>query len=394
MKNQKFYLMPLFMIALSVFIIPFMHPADKVKAEDMETAEIITGQAIVPVPYSFPYEKVSDVIYTYDKKNKTITFSGSGELDWMPLEPYNDVTKIVIEEGITEIGWERYIGYFHGLEEISIPKSAQISTGVSIILTNPYLKRIYNNSSCEIKLSGTLHTGWNRWSKKPKIPFIWMVDGKKVTAIPPHSVADAIPKTYAITYDLNGGTRGKGEWFYQYRYGVVQDLPKPEKKGWLFAGWKIDDGEFATKVYSKISPKQLSDVKLKAVWRKIKIVKKKNGKGFLVLVSPKKIPQLRMIVSEVEDIPGGLKTADWDRLEVYRRLAGRKEKKYKTKDGMRVFHIKKFSRGRDFEKGKTYYVWFKYGKVEDFEFRRDPDLDAYDYINTDAYYFYKTKITF
>ena len=101
-----------------------------------------------------------------------------------------------------------------------------------------------------------------------------------------------------------------------------------------------------------------------------------------------------MIVSEVEDIPGGLKTADWDRLEIYRRLAGRKEKKYKTKDGMRVFHIKKFSRGRDFEKGKTYYVWFKYGKVEDFEFRRDPDLDAYDYINTDAYYFYKTKITF
>ena len=166
---------------------------------------------------------------------------------------------------------------------------------------------------------------------------------------------------------------------------------------YFFAGWREPSSlvYFPVRAFSKISPIHFSDVKLKAIWRKIKIVKKKHGKGFQVLVSPKKYPQLTMIISTKKQIKKQLRHKIESDLQVYT-LAGPGIKS-KTKNGMRVFNIKKYSNSEfdpiKFEKGKTYYIWFKYGSIQDYEYF-DVDEEGVSYIGKDAYYFYKTKITF
>ena len=144
-------------------------------------------------------------------------------------------------------------------------------------------------------------------------------------------------------------------------------------------------------------------MKLKAIWRKIKIVKKKHEKGFQVLVSPKRYPQLTMIISTKKQIKKQLKSKIKDDLRIYTLAGSGVKSKNKTKNGMRVFNIKKYGNSKkydadsitEFEKGRTYYIWFKYGSMQDFEFRDvDFDNDGISYVERDAYYFYKTKITF
>ena len=118
---------------------------------------------------------------------------------------------------------------------------------------------------------------------------------------------------------------------------------------------------------------------------------------YSVYVSPKKYPQLTMIISPKKHIKKQLKREIEDDLRVYT-LAG-KGIKSKTKDGMWVFNIKKYGNSKsgsitEFEKGKTYYIWFKYDSLQDFEYFDTNEESGVAYVSKDAYYFYKTKITF
>ena len=417
MKKRQFYWILVFAFLGSILV------SGSVQATNYSTKiETLTTKNKKAEEKKEIIEAGEHVIGIYDKKAKTITFSGSGELSWIPRKPYDDVTKIVIEEGITEIGFGAGGSWFHGLQELIIPKSVQkmrdvfdpnnnnpnrIVDGI-FDKSNYNLKKVYNYSSVEYD---PRQYEWSGWGKKNEYiiygedihlayvsPWKWMVDGKEVTKIPPNSVATAVPKKYHITYDLNGGKKGKGKWFYSYRYGVTKDLPKPKRKGYFFAGWREPSSlvYFPVRAFSKISPTHLSDVKLKAIWRKIKIVKKKHRKGFQVLVSPKKYPQLTMLISTNKQIKKQLGRKIEDDLRAYT-LAGPGIKS-KTKNGMRVFNIKKFGNSSsgpitEFEKGKTYYIWFKYGSIQDYEYF-DVDEEGVSYIGRDAYYFYKTKITF
>ncbi len=367
-----------------------------------------------------------NVIGTYVREEKTITFSGSGKLSWIPRKPYDDVTKIVIEEGITEIGLGVGGPHFHGLQELIIPKSVEkIREGI-FDKSNYNLKKVYNYSSVEYDPRQYEYSGWQKKEEYRSVeegslleyvsPWRWMVDGKEVTKIPPNSEATAIPKKYHIIYNLNRGKKGKGEWFNSYRYGVTKDLPKPERKGYFFVGWKADGVVHPQKVFSKIVPTQLSDVKLKAIWRKIKIVKNKNGKGFRVLVSHQRTPRVTVYISKKnieEQLKGeyelqtySLGFAERGRIS----FINSNDAFTEFQEGrMRVLNIEKYNEFTEFEKGKTYHIWFKFidpgDEPEQYKvFDIDEELgtfeviyideNGYTYTDIDDYFFYKTKITF
>lgn len=369
-----------------------------------ETTEIETGEA------------GENVIYTYDKSTGMMIFSGSGKLVFVPQKEYDKVTNVVIEEGITEL--EMSLGEnFHGLQELTISSTVQkVNTGdgAKVLKDNYNLRKIYNYSSVEFdpRYGGVLSvSGWNKKSDVIKngkrggsipedySPLKWMVNGEEVTTIPPHSEATAMPREYKITYDLNGGKKDGGKWITSYFYGTAQDLPKPKRKGYYFAGWKTDGSiYFPTRAYSKIVPTQYSDVELTAIWRKVEVIKKKKKPSIQILVSPKKYPQLTVLVSTEQNVKQALKDGALGTVRRYT-LAG-KGIKSKTKKGMRVFHIRKFGSpkfgwaGEDFQKGRTYYIWIKYGSVQKYEYSGIDIEEDVKYITDDAYYFYKTKVQF
>ena len=70
------------------------------------------------------------ITYSVDDENKTLTISGTGEMEnyasiTPPLSSYrNSVTKIVIKDGVTSLG--KYAFYnFIALEKIEIPSSVK-----------------------------------------------------------------------------------------------------------------------------------------------------------------------------------------------------------------------------------------------------------------------------
>ena len=73
MKKKRVHFILFFMMVLSVLTFSYIQAEEDnpVKAEDKETEqEIITGEA---------GDKGDNVIYTYNKNTKTMTFSGSGK---------------------------------------------------------------------------------------------------------------------------------------------------------------------------------------------------------------------------------------------------------------------------------------------------------------------------
>ena len=80
------------------------------------TEPVVTEEDFETLEGYFEYLASKGILY--DKKAKTITFSGTGKLSWIPSwSYYDDVTKMVVGEGITDI--ESGVGgpYFHGLQE-------------------------------------------------------------------------------------------------------------------------------------------------------------------------------------------------------------------------------------------------------------------------------------
>ena len=341
---------------------------------------------------------------SYDANTKTMTISGPEKLIWIPTESYDYVEKVVIKEGITELSL--FLGkYFHGLRELTIPKSVQKING-AILQENYNLRKIYNYSSAEFVTWDSAVYAPTGWAKKGDIgrldkivknasPLIWKVNGKEVSKIPAGSVATATPKTYQIQYDLKGGKKKGGSWITSYTYGSTGSLPKPTKKGYLFAGWRAEDSYvyLPTQSFTKISPIQYTDVKLTAIWRKVKVVKNKKKKTLQVRVWPKKYPQLTVVVSTEKNVKEAHRNnMDGNTVNTQSYSIAGTGKKSKTKKGMRVYNIKTLG-DKKFKKGKTYYIWVKYGSVRNFEYR-DTDNDGARYVTDDAYYFYKTKIKF
>ncbi len=394
----------------SIFAVP-------VKAETNTNANadsgMITGEA---------GEKVT---FRYDTSTAVMTFSGTGKLVWRPLRNYDDVKKVVIEEGITHL--ELILGeYFHGLEELTIPESVQEInvTGAKVLQDNYKLRKIINKSPVAFDprypADHSLKTGWNRKSdnnvsKEIKengySPLKWLVDGKEVVKIPARSEAAAVPRTYKITYDLKGGKKTKGSWIKSYMYGASRKLPKPKKKGYLFAGWEPKTqvkSHLYYRLYSKVSPVQYSDVKLTAVWRKVKVVKDKKNSSIQIQVYPKNNPNLTILVSTKKDIARALKNKTPDKFSSVNMYTTNsrtnKLKKGRIRNGMRIYNINRFAlfkpespgsvKKQKFKKGKTYYVWIKCGRMQPYEYGEFEDEDPVRFVTDDAYYFYKTKVKF
>ena len=203
MKKRQFYWIIVFAFLGSILVSSFVQAVNNsTKTETLATKNKKTEEKTEIIEAG---EAGENIIGIYDKKAKTITFSGSGKLSWIPRQSYDDVTKIVIGEGITEIEFSAG-SHFHGLQELIIPKSVQkIEDGI-FDKSNYNLKKVYNYSSVEYD---PRQYEWSGWKKDNEIrsfkanleyvsPWKWMVDGKEVTKIPPNSKATAIPKNIIL----------------------------------------------------------------------------------------------------------------------------------------------------------------------------------------------------
>ena len=162
------------------------------------------------------------------------------------------------------------------------------------------------------------------------------------------------------------------------------------------------------RLYSKVSPVQYSDVKLTAVWRKVKVVKDKKNSSIQIQVYPKNNPNLTILVSTKKDIARALKNKTPDKFSSVNMYTTNsrtnKLKKGRIRNGMRIYNINRFAlfkpespgsvKKQKFKKGKTYYVWIKCGRMQPYEYSEFEDEDPVRFVTDDAYYFYKTKVKF
>ncbi|MCM1298338.1 MAG: InlB B-repeat-containing protein [Firmicutes bacterium] len=76
---------------------------------------------------------------------------------------------------------------------------------------------------------------------------------------------NAVPKSFDITLDLDGGTIAEQEWPSSYTYGDNTTLPIPEKEGFSFIGW-YTDGEFSGDPLTEVSEEEFGDKLFFAKW--------------------------------------------------------------------------------------------------------------------------------
>ncbi|MEG1192752.1 MAG: InlB B-repeat-containing protein [Clostridia bacterium] len=84
-------------------------------------------------------------------------------------------------------------------------------------------------------------------------------------ASPVNLTAVTKAKRYDVTYALAGGSFPGGTAPSSYTYGVGLTLPTPEKEGWAFGGWTLEN-----KKVTEISKAQTGNVTLTATWAEIK----------------------------------------------------------------------------------------------------------------------------
>ena len=369
-----------------------------------------------------------DCTYSYNPDTKILNIDGTGwakyfaaDEDSYFLQPvFPECKKIIIGEGVTVI--DLCLTGFEALEEVEFP-----STFVRV--ENPYymfschsyrLKRIVNKSFFDyIPLRSQYiyedderqYPYWNNYDhfdfKKLKqfSPRIWKTEsGEIVDKCPEYSTVTAAPKEYTIKYDLDGGKKGDAsEWFYKYTYGTKKALPKPVKKGYIFAGWKnarLND-DMIENAFSKVMPWRTGDVELKAIWRRVKV--KKTADGIDIYISPIKKPNVTVLISTEENPQKELmKSAENPGVNVMELYCGDNGKNSRKCGDYRIISIKSDEKYKNpnlvpfkFKKGIVYYIWLKTGKIHEWERGYYNENAIYKQsAENDVYYFYKTKIKF
>lgn len=266
-----------------------------------------------------------------------LTITGSGKIENKSfldrLDSYDEVKKIVIEEGITEIP-TLFFYEFDFVEEVKLPDSLKC-IGRSAFYCCRHLKKVTFGKNLEKVGKGafekcsqlkTLHLpdsvkiiephafvgclrleklvipislkSWqkniteqcpslktvvNRSKKTIRIDNcggnrIWRVNGKTTTTIPKGKIAKARGKRIPITYQLLGGKQ-TGKLPKSYEYGTIIRIPmNVKKKGYTMVAWNFrdqtdeDDGYF----FLSIGP-DATKVVLRPLWFKYSVTNPKKG---------------------------------------------------------------------------------------------------------------------
>ena len=236
----------------------------------------------------------------------TLVISGNGKVTKYFSDDKNikaeQIQRIVVEEGITELGNKCFAGLTE-VKEITLPTTLQVIgyasfTGCNSLQTVKIpdaVKRIesYAFSSCEnlqILMFGTsVEKVAKSYAKNSialrkvvnysniSIPLvtakenlIWRIDGQRVEVLPPKKTARAEAKKYLIQYKLKGG-KIKGKRINKHEYGKAMKLPSLYRKGYRFLGWHIYYNKDWHYYQMEIKPNANGKIVAEAVFKQIKI---------------------------------------------------------------------------------------------------------------------------
>lgn len=239
-------------------------------------------------------------------KDGTLVISGNGKVTKYFSDDKNikaeKIQRIVVEEGITELGNKCFAGLTE-VKEITLPTTLQVIgyasfTGCNSLQTVKIpdaVKRIesYAFSSCEnlqILMFGTsVEKVAKSYAKNSialrkvvnysdiSIPLvtakenlIWSIDGQRVEVLPPKKTARAEAKKYLIQYKLKGG-KIKGKRINKHEYGKAMKLPSLYRKGYRFLGWHIYYNKDWHYYQKEIKPNANGKIVAEAVFKQIKI---------------------------------------------------------------------------------------------------------------------------
>ena len=239
-------------------------------------------------------------------KDGTLVISGNGKVTKYFSDDKNikaeQIQRIVVEEGITELGNKCFAGLTE-VKEITLPTTLQVIgyasfTGCNSLQTVKIpdaVKRIesYAFSSCEnlqILMFGTsVEKVAKSYAKNSialrkvvnysniSIPLvtakgnlIWRIDGQRVEVLPPKKTARAEAKKYLIQYKLKGG-KIKGKRINKHEYGKAMKLPSLYRKGYRFLGWHIYYNKDWHYYQMEIKPNANGKIVAEAVFKQIKI---------------------------------------------------------------------------------------------------------------------------
>lgn len=239
-------------------------------------------------------------------KDGTLAISGNGKVTKYFSDDKNikaeKIQRIVVEEGITELGNKCFAGLTE-VKEITLPTTLQVIgyasfTGCNSLQTVKIpdaVKRIesYAFSSCEnlqILMFGTsVEKVAKSYAKNSialrkvvnysniSIPLvtakenlIWRIDGQRVEVLPPKKTARAEAKKYLIQYKLKGG-KIKGKRINKHEYGKAMKLPSLYRKGYRFLGWHIYYNKDWHYYQMEIKPNANGKIVAEAVFKQIKI---------------------------------------------------------------------------------------------------------------------------
>ena len=236
----------------------------------------------------------------------TLVISGNGKVTKYFSDDKNikaeKIQRIVVEEGITELGNKCFAGLTE-VKEITLPTTLQVIgyasfTGCNSLQTVKIpdaVKRIesYAFSYCEnlqILMFGTSVEKVAKSYAKNSIALrkvvnysdiiiplvtakenlIWSIDGERVEVLPPKKTARAEAKKYLIQYKLKGG-KIKGKRINKHEYGKAMKLPSLYRKGYRFLGWHIYYNKDWHYYQKEIKPNANGKIVAEAVFKQIKI---------------------------------------------------------------------------------------------------------------------------
>lgn len=252
-------------ISLLLILSMLISPAEKIQAETYTvTSDNIT--------YKINPEKEVIIIEGEGTLGVIGFLYPRGQLDPLPPEEQKDFLDkggmhYVIGEGITKIekGFATYAsiksihlpaslkeiedGAFRDcmyLESIVIPHSVE-KIGKTAFENCQRLKTVTNYSSAEVYLPN--HSDFYKedyvspYYENPYhyngMPYIYYVDGKISTTVPPGKTAIGKPKKCIATLNSDGGTLSQynSRRYVYFRFGEPLKLPTVKRKGYTFCGW-------------------------------------------------------------------------------------------------------------------------------------------------------------
>ena len=191
--------------------------------------EAFSNADIESIRFSKNMKKLNDEVVSYCENLKTVILPEKLEtIGKGAFSHCKYLKKIKLPKKLKTVK-ERAFEECRCVKTLTVPKTVK-SFAENVLYANYGLRKVVNHSSLRITLS---HTGKG---------LSWRVGTSKTAMVGAGKTAKAVAEKLKITYKLHGG-KMKEKKTVTYQFGQQKlTLPTPEKKGYVFTGWKDRDG--------------------------------------------------------------------------------------------------------------------------------------------------------